>query len=218
MVSDFQETKWVLGIGFCYVLIVINTVAVGTSLFPDRENVSIFDLLKIVWKIPMITIIAGTNRHGSMTLKTANIYYKMLQEAGADVHMLSLEGKQVWERGADMMEIERTLLIPSTKFLFVMPEYNASFPGILKMLMDNSDVKKCWWYKKAALVGLSDGRAGNLRGLEHMTAILNYLKINVLYNKMLLSKIGEEVDTNGHLLKSGTEKLMQVQVEEFLKF
>ena len=117
-----------------------------------------------------------------------------------------------------MLEIESTLLIPTTKFLFVMPEYNASFPGILKMMMDNSDVKKCWWYKKAALVGLSDGRAGNLRGLEHMTAILNYLKINVLYNKMLLSKIGEEVDGNGNLLKSGTEKLIQTQVEEFHKF
>ena len=166
----------------------------------------------------MITIIAGTNRHGSMTLKTSKIYYKMLQDAGADVHLLSLEGKQVWERGADMLEIESSLLIPTSKFLFVMPEYNASFPGILKMLMDNSDVKKCWWYKKAALVGLSDGRAGNLRGLEHMTAILNYLKINVLYNKMLLSKISEEVDGNGNLLKSGTEMLIQTQVEEFLKF
>ncbi len=85
-------------------------------------------------------------------------------------------------------------------------------------MMDNSDVKKCWWYKKAMLVGLSDGRAGNLRGLEHMTAILHYLKVNVLYNKLLLSKVNDEIDKDGLLLKPATQKLVHEQIEEFLRF
>lgn len=166
----------------------------------------------------MITIIAGTNRTDSMTLKMANIYHRILSAQTEDVQLLSLENRQVWERGPAMLALEREYLLPATKFLFVMPEYNASFPGILKVMMDNSDVKKCWWYKKAALVGLSDGRAGNLRGLEHMTAILNYLKVNVLYNKLVLSRIGEEVDEAGNILKPVTEKLIHTQVEEFLNF
>ena len=99
-----------------------------------------------------------------------------------------------------------------------MPEYNASFPGILKLMMDNSDIKKCWWFKKAALVGLSDGRAGNLRGLEHMTAILHYMKVNVLYNKLTLSRINEEINSKGELMKPETEDLINLQIEEFLKF
>ena len=166
----------------------------------------------------MITIIAGTNRRDSMTLKTANIYHRIISAQAEDVHLLSLENRQVWERGPAMLALESQYLIPATKFLFVMPEYNASFPGILKLMMDNSDVKKCWWYKKAALVGLSDGRAGNLRGLEHMTAILNYLKVNVLYNKLLLSRVNEEIDETGNILKPMTEKLVYTQVEEFLNF
>lgn len=153
-----------------------------------------------------------------MTLKTANIYHRILSAQTEDVQLLSLENRQVWERGAAMLALESQYLIPATKFLFVMPEYNASFPGILKVMMDNSDVKKCWWYKKAALVGLSDGRAGNLRGLEHMTAILNYLKVNVLYNKLLLSRVNEEIDDTGTVIKPMTEKLIHTQVEEFLNF
>lgn len=166
----------------------------------------------------MTTIIAGTNRADSMTMRVAGVYYNVLSSMGDDVHVLSLQHKEVWTRGQQMLELEQKLLIPASRFVLVMPEYNASFPGVLKMLMDNSDIKKCWWYKKAALAGVSDGRAGNLRGVEHMTAILNYLKVNVLYNKMFLSRIKEEMGTDGTLLKPETEKLIQLQMEEFLKF
>lgn len=166
----------------------------------------------------MITIIAGTNRADSMTLRTANVYYRVLSALVDDVHLLSLENRQVWERGPAMLAVENQYLAPANKFVFIMPEYNASFPGVLKMMIDNSDVKKCWAYKKAALVGISDGRAGNLRGIEHMTAILHYMKVNVLYNKLLLSRVNEEVDSNSVLLKPETSAMINLQIEEFLNF
>ncbi len=166
----------------------------------------------------MITIIAGTNRADSMTLRAANIYQSILSSRAENVHTLSLENRQVWERGPAMLALESQYLIPASKFLIIMPEYNASFPGILKLMMDNSDVKKCWWYKKAALVGISDGRAGNLRGLEHMTSILHYLKVHVLYNKLLLSGVNNEIDSNNNIIKPATEKLINTQIEEFLAF
>ena len=153
-----------------------------------------------------------------MTLRIAKVYYKLLSEHRDNVKLLSLEQKQVWERGPEMLALEKEYLIPAEKFLMIMPEYNASFPGILKLMMDNSDLKKSWWYKKAALVGVSDGRAGNLRGLEHMTSILHYMKVNVLYNKVLLSKINEEIDGNGKLVKPETEAMIRLQIEDFLKF
>lgn len=165
----------------------------------------------------MITIIAGTNRADSMTLRTATLYCKLLSAHADNVQILSLENKPIWERTA-MAELEKEFLIPAEKFVFIMPEYNASFPGVLKLMIDNSDIKKCWWYKKAMLVGLSDGRAGNVRGIEHMTAILHYMKVHVLYNKLLLSKINEEMDKDGKLLKHQTEKAINEQIEDFLKF
>jgi len=166
----------------------------------------------------MITVIAGTNRPDSMTLKVANVYFQLLKEQTTNVALLSLENKQVWERGPAMLALEKQFLVPAEKFLIVMPEYNASFPGILKLMMDNSDIKNVWWYKKAALVGLSDGRAGNIRGLDHMTAILNYLRVNVLYNKVILSGIGNEMDKAGILKKKETAEMIQKQIDEFVQF
>ena len=166
----------------------------------------------------MITIISGTNRTDSMTLRTASLYYKLLSAKDEDVQLLSLENKPVWERGPEMIAIEKEYLVPAEKFVFIMPEYNASFPGILKLMLDNSDIKKCWWYKKAALVGISDGRAGNVRGIEHMTAILHYMKVNVLYNKLIISRIKEEIDGAGTLIKPETAAIINEQIDEFLKF
>jgi NAD(P)H-dependent FMN reductase len=164
----------------------------------------------------MITIIAGTNRADSKTLLVANLYYKLLSARTDDVQVLSLEQKQVWERGESMLELEQKFLIPAERFIFIMPEYNASFPGILKVMIDNSDIKKCWWYKKAALVGISDGRAGNLRGIEHMTAILHYMKVHVLYNKLILSRVNEEISAEGEIIKPETIALINTQIDEFL--
>lgn len=166
----------------------------------------------------MITIISGTNRADSMTLHTGKVYLQLLLQRAQQAQLLSLEHRQVWERGEDMLALEQQFLVPAQKFIFVMPEYNASFPGILKLMIDNSDIKKCWWHKKAALVGVSDGRAGNVRGIEHMTAILHHMKVNVLYNQMILSRINEEIGSNGEIIKPETAALINHQIDEFLNF
>jgi chromate reductase len=167
----------------------------------------------------MITLISGTNRADSMTMKVANVYRKLLSARTDEiVRLLSLENKEVWVRGQEMLDLETQYLVPAEKFVFIMPEYNGSYPGILKLMLDNSDIKKCWWLKKAALVGVSDGRAGNLRGIEHMTAILHFMKVNVLYNKLVLSRINEEVNELGELIKLETEDLVKQHIEDFLSF
>ncbi len=153
-----------------------------------------------------------------MTLKVAKLYVQLLLEHTKDVQLLSLQDVNIYERNAAFIEVEQKYLVPVDKFVFIMPEYNGSFPGVLKLLMDNSDIKKCWWYKKVMLTGVADGRGGNLRGLEHMTNILHYLKMHVLYNKIPLSRISEEINDAGQLLKPATEAAIKEQVAQFISF
>ncbi len=166
----------------------------------------------------MITIISATNRPDSMTLRMAKIYFKILSEKINDVHLVSLENKNVWERNGDLIELEKNYFIPSDKFVFIMPEYNGSFPGIFKLMLDNSDIKRCWWNKKVILAGIADGRAGNLRGLDHMTNILHYLKMHVMYNKLPFSRINDEMNKDGMMLKPQSLKAINEQLDEFLKY
>src|SRR5690606_25857444 len=102
----------------------------------------------------MITLISATNRNDSNTLKVAQHYHEVLLGMGVVVSLLSLKDVELHYRSPDLIKIEAELLIPSDKFIFVIPEYNGSFPGVLKSMIDHTDIRKCWWHKKALLVGL----------------------------------------------------------------
>jgi len=65
---------------------------------------------------------------------------------------------------------------------------NQYYPGLLKTFLDGIP-PKIWTDKKALIVGVSDGRAGNLRGQEQLTGVLHHLKMNVHYDKPKLSAV-----------------------------
>ena len=166
----------------------------------------------------MYTIISGTNRPESNTLKIAREYRKLLLQKGQQVHLLSLEGLDVLLPNPVFAEVERELLIPVPKFIFISPEYNGSIPGVLKAMFDISDIQKSWWNKRALMTGVSTGRAGNLRGMEHLTGILNYMKVTVHHNKLPISVVNTLLNPAGEITDSRTLESITNQLDEFIKF
>lgn len=173
----------------------------------------------------MLTIIAGTNRHGSSTLKLANYYQKKLLEKIADVQVLSLENLPdnllktdlYGKRSEDFAPIQE-LISASEKFIFIIPEYNGSFPGALKVFVDACDFPQTFYDKKAALVGISSGKYGNIRGVDHFTGVCNYLNMHVFSLKLHIPFIRKELDVNGNLTEPETIKFTNEQIERFIKF
>ena len=163
-----------------------------------------------------ITIISATNRAGSNTLRVARQIEGMLLERGVRAGLLTLEGLDLNGRTETLYQIERELLFPARKFIFVAPEYNGSYPGSLKTMIDLTDIKQAWWGKKAMLTGVSTGRAGNLRGLEHLTGTLNYLKVTVLPNRLPISVVDKLMDAEGVIRDESTLAAMSAQIDEFL--
>lgn len=173
----------------------------------------------------MITIIAGTNRPGSNTLKLAKYYEQQLLEKGCASQILSLEklpatlisSDLYGKRSPEFQEIQN-IISQSQKFLFVIPEYNGSFPGVLKTFIDACTFPESFYGKKAALVGLSSGKYGNVRGLEHFTGICHYIHLEVMPLRIHISGIGAELDENGNLWQEDTLKFTDQQIDKFIKF
>jgi chromate reductase, NAD(P)H dehydrogenase (quinone) len=167
----------------------------------------------------MILIISGTNRKGSNTLKVAKHYEQILIQKGEKVQLLSLEEMKQIHKDYIFIKLEKEFLIPATKFIILSPEYNGTFPGILKLMIDLCDLKTVFYGKKAALVGIANGRAGNLRGLDHLTNALNYIKVNVMPNKLPISGIaGLLHETDNLVTHNATVDAMTVQIDEFINF
>jgi chromate reductase, NAD(P)H dehydrogenase (quinone) len=166
----------------------------------------------------MITIIAGTNRKGSNSKKVALQYQKLLTEKNIESKLLALEDEDVTVKNEHFAKLEKEYLLESDKYIFVIPEYNGSYPGALKMLIDNSDVAKVWPNKKALLVGVASGRAGNLRGLEHFTGSLMHMKVNVHFNRLPISSVHNLLNENAEITDAGNLKAINAQLDEFLIF
>lgn len=108
-------------------------------------------------------------------------------------------------------------LLPAEKLIIVSPEYNGSYPGVFKAFLDG--VKPhIWKGKKAALVGVASGRAGNLRGMDHLTDVLHHLRMEVFSFKVPISRVDELMDEEKNIEDPETRTILNAQAEEFLKF
>jgi NAD(P)H-dependent FMN reductase len=120
-----------------------------------------------------------------------------------------------------LSHIQNDFIIPSSKFVFIVPEYNGGMPGILKLFIDAMSVRKVdatFNMKSACLTGVSSGRAGNLRGMEHLTGILNYLQVVVFPNRLPISSIHNFLNEDGDIEDPATEAAIKSQVMDFLAF
>ena len=90
------------------------------------------------------TIISGTNRPGSNTCKVARYYENLMIAKNITPRFLNLEGWNFLEKTGEFEQLEKEILVPASKFIFISPEYNGSIPGVLKVMLDISDYKRVW--------------------------------------------------------------------------
>jgi chromate reductase, NAD(P)H dehydrogenase (quinone) len=172
-----------------------------------------------------ISIISGTNRENSYTEKVARYYESRLKEMGCETQLLSLDKLQdslklnsIYDKtkSNDFTELVSTYISGVNAFIFIIPEYNGSFPGIVKLFIDAVHPSN-WTDKKVCITGISSGRAGNLRGMEHLTGILSYLKLHVYHNRLPISMV-DKIFVNGNAVPEETNKVIDKQLEGFLRF
>jgi chromate reductase, NAD(P)H dehydrogenase (quinone) len=173
----------------------------------------------------MITIISSTNRPGSTTFKVAKYYQQRLSEKGVEAGLLSLIDLPpdlmvtalLNGRSASFEPIQQ-IITQTDKFIFIIPEYNGSYPGVLKVMIDACAFPESFYEKKAALVGVSAGKYGNIRGVDHFTGVCHYLSLHVMPLKLHIANIKQELDENGRLFKEDTLKFTDEQIDKFILF
>lgn len=179
----------------------------------------------------MITVISGTDRTSSHTAILAEYVVELVRlKTGIAPRLLDLtqlnppllmDGLYKPEsQSVQLRDVQDQYITPASALYMVIPEYNGSFPGILKYFIDACSVRNyvpTFHGKKVAILGLSTGRAGNLRGLDHITGILQYLNIIVMPNRLPVSRV-ETLVQDGVLTDSYTQSTISAHVDEFINF
>ncbi|MCX7980189.1 MAG: NAD(P)H-dependent oxidoreductase [Bacteroidia bacterium] len=138
---------------------------------------SFFVLEEVEW-----AILSCTHRPGSYTRRVALHIAHLVEKSGGTYHFidfLALPRDFLFGHRSEAFRGVVELLAQQKYWIWVVPEYNGSFPGVVKVFIDAlpREVLRGKW---AALVGVSDGRFGNLRGLDHLSSILHYCGTNVI--------------------------------------
>lgn len=174
----------------------------------------------------MITIVSSTNRKNSNTAIIAGIYQELLKkegEASEIIHLTDMPAdfisSALYEFGGKNLQFNevRDKMMKAQKFVFIMPEYNGSFPGVLKAFIDGLKFPDTFTGKKCAMVGLSSGIQGAVLAMSHMTDIMNYCGTSVLSQKPKLSGIEKHLD-GGKLTNPLYIQLLKDQIRAFIKF
>ncbi|MCS6895401.1 MAG: NAD(P)H-dependent oxidoreductase [Bacteroidia bacterium] len=133
-----------------------------------------------------VAIISATHRPESYTRRVALYLAREIERSGYIYHFVDFQtlprdflfSDLFGERSEQFQSIIQTLELCPV-WIWVIPEYNGSFPGVAKVFIDALP-RETLRGKRAGLVGVSDGRFGNLRGLEHFTGVLNYCGMEVV--------------------------------------
>jgi chromate reductase, NAD(P)H dehydrogenase (quinone) len=175
----------------------------------------------------MITIIAGTNRPSSRARRISDLYAAQLRAFGAEAQILDLAAlpadftaTALYDQAGQHPEFNELVSLASgaDKLVFVVPEYNCSYPGVLKAFIDGLPYPGGIRNKKAALVGLSSGTQGGLLALSHLTDVLMYLGTAVLPLRVRLPNIEASLTSTGELNNPLFDTLLREQAEQLLRF
>ncbi len=173
----------------------------------------------------MITIISGTNRPNSNTLKVAKYYQNQLAQKGLKTNLLNLQdlpdtliASDLYGKRSLAFEKFQEVVTQTKKFLFVIPEYNGSFPGVLKSFIDACSFPESFYDKKACLIGVSSGKYGNIRGIDHFNGVCGYLHLHVMPLRLHIANIKSELNENNELFKEDTVKFTDEQMGKFIAY
>ena len=135
------------------------------------------------------------------------------------VNTLSNISYSASKQSAELADLQNNFIIPAGKFIFIIPEYNGSFPGILKWFLDAISVRKYkenFHNKKAVIIGLASGRLGNAIGAQHLNSILNYLGVHTYPEKLYLAGIDSKFDGEQYTDRAEMD-LLDEMLKNFLK-
>jgi len=174
----------------------------------------------------MIKIIVSTNRPNAISEKIAEFYQQILSDLGAESEIITLGelpddflfSALYDKRGKNKaFNLIQEKVNAGKKFVFIVPEYNGSFPGILKSFIDGMAYPNSFKNKKCALVGISSGFSGGGLALSHLTDIFQYLGMHVLANLPKLAYIEKNLSDN-QLTNELYVELLNIQAKMLIDF
>ena len=149
-----------------------------------------------------IPVILGTSRRGRMSAHAAHwMTNHIAVRPGVVTELLDVASmKLVSDDAGEAIKdpIVSETLAKADALVIVSAEYNHSFPGLLKHMLDA--YLKEYIHKAAGVVGVSAGIFGGARGIQDLLPVLRELGLVSIFWDVNIGNVSQVFDADGRLL------------------
>jgi NAD(P)H-dependent FMN reductase len=179
---------------------------------------------------PRILVIAGSTRAASTNRLLARQAAETLREAGLDVTLADLRDFPMPLYDADLEEESglppaaralKELAREADAFAIASPEYNGSYPAVLKNAIDwisrpepGEGPLEVFRGKPAAILSASPGQGGGKRVLKQLRELLEMIRMTVVPQQVSIASSGEAFDAAGRLARSSDIESLRQLISE----
>jgi NAD(P)H-dependent FMN reductase len=163
-------------------------------------------------------VFAGSTRTDSLHRKLAAAAAAELRRRGVEVTLADLRDYAMPLYDGDLESSEglpagarafRNLLAEHDLLVIASPEYNGSFPALVKNVIDwtsrpaAAGERSAVFYrgKRAALLAASPGQGGGRRGLRHLRELLEMIGVTVIGEPLAVGSALQAFDDEGILVR-----------------
>ena len=173
----------------------------------------------------MITIVAGTNRRGSITSifadNISSIYSR--HEVKSKVLDLAELPPETFSPDAYLEKPPKVLeftshILDSSGIVIVVPEYNGSMPGALKLFFDLLPYPDSFEGRPVGYIGIASGQFAGLRPVEHLQQVFGYRNAYNFPRRVFVPAVHEVADLTNGITDHKIKNRLSEQAEQFLAY
>jgi NAD(P)H-dependent FMN reductase len=150
-----------------------------------------------------IPVILGTTRQGRMSEPAAHFVVEQVQQwSGIDTELIDIRQLRfpIDDAGQDIKDPEFSKTCERADgFILVVPEYNHSFPGWLKHVLDTNLQE--YIHKAVGICGVSASPFGGTRVIQSLLPVMRELGLVTTFYDLNFSKVNDLFDESGKLIE-----------------
>ena len=163
-----------------------------------------------------IPVILGTTRQGRMSEMVAKFVSEQVEKwNGVETELIDIRQLKfpIDDAGESIKDAQFSATCHSADgFIIVVPEYNHSFPGILKHVLDTN--LKEYIHKAVGICGVSAGSFGGARAIQSLLPVMRELGLVTTFYDLNFGDVNNLFDDSGKLLE---EESYIRRFERFMK-
>jgi chromate reductase len=149
----------------------------------ELQNTGKIDIMKTINTLVLVGGISQHSLNQRLFNEIAKHYNGKLSFSQFEIAKLPYYSQDIENENLPIVDTFKTAIKNSQAVLLITPEYNRSFPGVLKNALDWGSRpynKNSWSGKPAAIMGISVGKIGTFAAQGQLRAVCSFLNMFVM--------------------------------------